>query len=160
MPFDLQPGVGLSVCLTFRACMCHCVHLSLQCYTDFHLFDLQCHNIWTPGPDWSHTHPEANNLSWNTVRRVMTPDLQTHTLTHLINTRHVHQTFLQGKSFPVNNMNVSTVSFLNCWLIWCVSLENWSSVCCVIGQIIFHATFTQLGCFSEQNWTAPNWFTH
>lgn len=69
MVFDVQPGAHLWLW----------VHLSLQLRSDFHLFDLYCHNIWTCGPDLSRTHPEAKNVSWNTFRRVVAPDTQTHT---------------------------------------------------------------------------------
>lgn len=74
--------------------MCHRVHLSPRCSADFHLFDLQCHNIWTPGL--------ANNLSWNIFTSVMTPDLQACTLAHphIHTPRHAHLSYkFQAHSF-------------------------------------------------------------
>lgn len=80
----------LPACATFRACMCHRVHLSLQSHTDFHLFDLLCHNIWTPRPVSSCTHPRSQQsvlehiqmcyVSWltNTPRLFHCYKYQTH----------------------------------------------------------------------------------
>lgn len=148
--------------------MCLCVHLSLQPHTDFHLFDLWCHNIWTRGPNLSCTNPAANNTSWNTFRCPMTPGSNTHTRTNIhtsfvINTRHIHQIKQDMESWPRPHNTFAQFYFLTASKLLhnvICFVPEWKPTLSCYRANVFHLTFTQLGFFTEESWAHSNWLTY
>lgn len=170
----LRARLLVYVCVTASICLCSAT-------LTFIFFDLQCHNIWTPNTRLDpHPHPPnqpplstatANNLPWNTFRRVMSPDLQTYARVHLsclavMHTRHIHQTQCEIKEeeFPAHHYTFSIISYSTLFSL------NGCLIRCLFSSFFFlelkhtsmcdRANNTRVGCVSEQNWTSPNWFTH
>lgn len=138
-PGCLHARLFVHVCVTVSICLCRATLtfiFLICCVTTYGLLDQS-----RPAPT-----PEANNLSWSTFRCVMCPDSQTHLdYFTVINTRRIHLTkrdmFTEEfpshhyKSFHYFIFNTASKLLLNSMML------NWSSFQCVIGQIIFHATF-------------------